>query len=98
MRAIEAGELGAHRNNRNQWQIEAASLAQWAPTGPAQMPAHPAPTPDHPAEAETINTDLLINSLRELVEAERRRADAAESDRDAWREMAQRSWWKKLVG
>jgi len=98
MRAIEAGELSAHRNNRNQWQIEAASLAHWAPTGLAQMPAHPAPTPDHQAEAGTINTDLLINSLRELVEAERRRADAAESDRDAWREMAQRSWWKKLVG
>lgn len=58
-----------------------------------------------PKAQPSINTELLIKSLRELVEAERRRADAsdqranaAESDRDAWREMAQRSWWKKLVG
>lgn len=96
MRAIEAGELVARRDNRNQWQIEAESLAQWAPNGHAQATAQPMPTSDNPVE--TINTDLLVHSLRELVEAERRRADSAEADRDAWREMAQRSWWKKLVG
>lgn len=96
MRAIEGGELAARRDNRNQWQIEAESLAHWASTEPAQASAHPAPTPE--PRAETISTDLLVNSLRELVEAERRRADAAESDRDAWREMAQRSWWKRVVG
>lgn len=42
-------------------------------------------------------TDALIQSLRDLVESERRRADAAESDRDAWREMAQRPWWRRLI-
>ena len=43
--------------------------------------------------------------LRELVEAERRRADAAAAhaasvavDRDAWRVLAERSWWRRLVG
>jgi hypothetical protein len=58
------------------------------------------------------NTELLIQSLRDLIKAEKliadaanqradtaeRRADAAESDRNAWREMAQRSWWRRLVG
>jgi len=109
MRAIEAGELAARRDNRNQWQIEAESLAHWARTGPAQVSAQPAPTPDRRPEA--INTDLLVQSLRELIEAERRRADASESDRDAWRGMAERlveenrelmvlarrPWWKRLA-
>jgi len=92
MRAIEAGELAAHRDNRNQWKIEADAIAHWAPNEPAQAIAHAAPTP------EKSNTELLVQSLRELIEAERRRADAAETDRDAWRELAQRSWWKRIVG
>jgi hypothetical protein len=96
MRAIEAGELAARRDNRNQWQIEVECLAHWARSGHAQVEAHPAPTPER--LPETVNTELLIQSLRELIEVERRRADAAEIDRDAWREMAQRSWWKRLVG
>jgi len=64
------------------------------------------------SQGDMIAPDLLIRSLRELVEAERRRADAAESDRDAWHEMsrrlmeetrelrllAERPWWKRLAG
>lgn len=96
MRAIETGELAARRDNRNRWQIEAESLAHWARSGHVKVEAHPEPTPER--QPETINTDLLVQSLRELIEAERRRADAAETDRDAWREMAQRSWWKRLIG
>lgn len=96
MRAIMSGEINARRDNRNQWQIEAETFAQWAPNGSAQVQAQPTPTPDR--QTETINTDLLVQSLRDLVEAERRRADAAEADRDAWREMAQRSWWKRITG
>jgi len=96
MRAIEAGELAAHRDNRNQWKIEAEALAHWAPSEPAQLTAHPLPTLKN--QAEKSDTALLIHSLRELIEAERRRADAAETDRDAWREMAQRSWWRKIIG
>lgn len=49
------------------------------------------------SQADTSTADILIQSLRDLVESERRRADAAESDRDAWREMAQRSWWRRLI-
>jgi excisionase family DNA binding protein len=96
MRAIASGEIIARRDNRNQWQIEAENLAQWAPNGSAQAQAQPTPTSE--PQTETINAELLIQSLRDLVQAERRRADAAESDRDAWREMAQRSWWKRITG
>jgi len=96
MRAIEAGELSARRDNRNQWQIEAESLAHWAPNGPAQDGAQCLPTPER--LPDMINTDMLIQSLRDLADAERRRADAAETDRDAWKSMAQRSWWSRLVG
>ena len=30
MRAIEAREIEAHRDNRNQWRISEGALAQWA--------------------------------------------------------------------
>jgi len=39
-----------------------------------------------------------IEILKELVSAERRRADAAEADRDAWRGQAQRSVFRRLFG
>jgi len=37
------------------------------------------------SQADSVIPNPLIESLRELLEAERRRANAAESDRDAWR-------------
>lgn len=47
----------------------------------------------------------FLDALRGQVEAERRRADAAEArikdleaDRDAWRAQAQRSLWVRLFG
>ena len=49
--------------------------------------------------------EIEIAGLKELVAAERARADAegrrandAISDRDAWRSMAQRPWWRRLAG
>jgi predicted nucleic acid-binding Zn-ribbon protein len=39
-----------------------------------------------------------IGLLKELVAAERRRADAAEADRDAWRSQAQRGVLRRLFG
>lgn len=42
--------------------------------------------------------ETQISALREIVEAERRRADAAETDRDRWHQMAVRPFWKRLVG
>jgi len=52
------------------------------------------PTDSHP----TQELEGQIQILKELVAAERRRADAAEADRDAWRQQAQRSVFSRLFG
>jgi hypothetical protein len=39
-----------------------------------------------------------IEGLKALADAERRRADAAEADRDAWRAMAERPLWRRVLG
>jgi len=35
-------------------------------------------------------------ALKMILDAERKRADAAEKDRDRWHELATKSWWKKI--
>jgi len=85
MRAIEEKKLIAHRDNHNQWRIDADALAQWAPTGQAQVIAHPAPTPAH--VVHELQTRVAV--LEVELAGERRRADTAEADRDAWRDQAQ---------
>lgn len=42
--------------------------------------------------------EAQIAGLHAVVESERRRADAAEADRDAWKAQAQRSVWSRLFG
>lgn len=42
--------------------------------------------------------EVLIQTLKDLAAAERRRADAAEADRDAWRDQAQRGILRRLFG
>lgn len=49
-------------------------------------------------EAQTSVLEAELTGLRHLIEAERKRADAAEGDRDAWRNLAQRPWWRRLAG
>jgi hypothetical protein len=61
-----------------------------------------------PSEAPIMGTpdlEAAIAALRELVEAERRRADAETArvadlivDRDRWHALAVRPWWKRLAG
>lgn len=91
MRAIEAGEIEARRDNRNQWQISEDALAHWARSEQPTPDAHPMPTAH----------ELLLERVRwlETLLAETRASnDDLRTDRDAWRAMAQRSWWKRLVG
>lgn len=45
-----------------------------------------------------LELQLRIEGLKELIESERRRADAAELDRDRWYALAVRPWWKRLAG
>lgn len=61
--------------------------------------ATPEGAPEAPPEAPMMALlEAQIEGLKSLVEAERKRADAAEADRDRWHELATRSWWRKLVG
>jgi len=56
---------------------------------------------DSPSDSPALSVRELqakVEALGELLVSERRRADAAELDRDRWHEMAVRPWWKRLVG
>lgn len=92
MRAIEAHEIEAHRDNRNQWQIAEDALAQWARNEQPMRAAHPAPTPSEAVLQERIRAlETLLGEMRAANTDLR-------ADRDAWRAMALRPWWKRLAG
>ena len=85
MRAIETQDLKAFRDNRNRWKINPPDLdkwagAQWAPSGHAHQETPILPT----SEA------LDIERLKGQVEIEQKLRLAAETDRDHWRDMAQK--------
>jgi len=52
----------------------------------------------HELQAQISVLEAELTGLRHLIEAERKRADGAEADRDAWRNQAQRPWWRRLAG
>lgn len=93
MRAIEAQELPAFRDNRNHWKITPQAVEQWAlaqcaPSGhahqmptPDAQPAHPAPTPDEGAGA--LEVERQARRLAEVEAAELRgKLAATEAERD----------------
>lgn len=92
MRAIEAGKISAWRDNRNCWQIDPESLAQWALSEHAQPSAQSMPT------LKTAVLEEKIQGLESLLDQMRHERDELKLDRDAWRSLAQRPWWKKLAG
>lgn len=53
------------------------------------------PPPAHLVQLARLDGEIA--TLRALLDAERDRRQAAEVDRDAWRTMAQRPWWRRLV-
>jgi hypothetical protein len=62
-------------------------------------------TYDPEKDIKIARLEAELKGVSDLVEAERRRADAealrtqaAERDRDAWKELATRPWWKKITG
>ena len=104
-RAVEKGDISVSERVGNGYRIDPAELDRWMAsrrvelvgTVPADQPAPPVSNP----------LDGPIEALREIIAAERRRADSAEQDRDAWREQAQKlaltaekrqSFWRRLVG
>lgn len=64
------------------------------PDNPTDSP--PLPNPDY--EIKIARLEAEVTGLNQLVDAERRRADAAEQDRDNWKNFAHRPWWKRLAG
>lgn len=96
MRAIEALDLRATRDNRNHWKIDPQDLDRWAdaqcaPSGHAHPELPTMPTPDLEAKLAVAEAqrDAAIKQLTDVQE-----------DRDRWRKMAEtlaekprRSWW-----
>lgn len=84
MRAIDAQELPAFRDNRNRWQISPEALgtwagAQWAPTGQHPPDAQPCPLDAHPSAQgakDDIARDLAAARLT-IVQLEARLAERA---------------------
>jgi excisionase family DNA binding protein len=85
-RAIERGEISAIREG-NGYRIDPAELDRWMGNRSAQ-PSKTVST-GHSATPSSNDLQQQIDSLKEIISAERRRADAAESDRDEWRKQAQ---------
>lgn len=93
MRAIDAGELEAFRDNRNHWKITAQAIEQWAlahVTPSAQMTeitqieegsAHLLPTFEH--SVEELKVEREARRLAEIAAAELRgKLVATEAERD----------------
>lgn len=93
MRAVEAGELLAFRDNRNHWKITAQAVEEWVLaqrvlTGHAHSTlisetplAHVLPTPTE--EAETLTAERQARRLAEIEAAELRgKLAATEAERD----------------
>lgn len=49
-------------------------------------------------QIQLARLSVEIEGLRDVLTAERQRADAAEADRDRWHSLAIRPWWKRLTG
>lgn len=102
-RAIKSGKLSASREADASYKIDPAELFRvYVPGKPVleqAVTASAAPVTalgpllaglgTHPAGSGTLALDVEIRMLRELVQSERLRADAAACDRDAWRRQAE---------
>lgn len=93
MRAIEARELKAVRDNRNRWKIDPKDLDLWADAqlAPSENAHTALPTSD-------LETKLAVAEAQR--DAAREQLAGVQEDRDRWREMAEkladkprRRWW-----
>lgn len=65
-------------------------------TAPSVPPLE-APSPAPESALVIARLEVQIDGLKALVEAERRRADAAEADRDRWHASANRPFWRRFA-
>lgn len=82
MRALSSGDLPAHRDNRNTWQIETEALDKWASDRSGRVPDNVrTEVSDRSGQGRTPVTDTP-ETLARLAVAEARLADVtAERDR-----------------
>lgn len=103
MRAIKSQNLQAFRDNKNQWRIKSDDLTKWILSQPTHC-AHPVQEVENPSPAHTnahhSQETLELVQIRAELEAERMLRKAIETDRDHWRDIAQkltetrsRKWW-----
>ena len=107
-RAIKAGRLSATRTDAGTYEIDTSELFRvYAPAATQPVAATDGATGDvvHHAtsDAGAALLEAQIESLKTVGEMLRRQVDDLKSERDAWRETAQRltiappaprSWWR----
>jgi len=108
MRAIEAKELKAFRDNRNHWKITPQAFEEWAsaqcaPSGHLPTHAHPH-QPEEPAQnVAALEAERAARRVAEIEAAELRgKLVSTEAERDRLHEIVlrltgensrPRSWW-----
>lgn len=93
MRAIEALDLRAIRDNRNHWKIDPKDLDRWAG-------AQCSPTERGHTDLPTSDLEVKLAVAEAQRDAAREQLIDVQEDRDRWRGMAEklaekprRSWW-----
>ena len=92
MRAINSHKLKAHRDNRNNWRISTEDLDLWCAHSVRQQQAA------HPDANLELREKLAFETAR--ADAAERARDQAETDRDKWRNIAEKlaerpkQWWR----
>lgn len=81
-KALKSGRLSYLEKTSAGYQIDPAELFRVFPTKRIETPAR--------ERLETAKETLDVEVLRIKLEAMQQRAEAAEADRDAWKEQAQR--------
>lgn len=103
MRALVSGELRANRDNNGRWHIDPAALDDWMTMRPSdrQQPAITKAVLEDTSQHLTVSVldtirverdeaRLEAASLRTEATQLRDRLDDARSERDRWRQMAER--------
>ena len=116
LRAIQSGRLSAQRTDNGGYAIEPSELFRVyekkpsiAPQQTADRPVVQSATVRDPGAMDDIRLrnaqlEAELNSLRAVIELERKRADELRADRDRWASQAERlslqapatagrSWW-----
>jgi excisionase family DNA binding protein len=105
LRAVKRQDVQAVRDNRGRWRVDGDSLDAWAAlkASSGQRPVSAQSVVQLDAERLAAIRELgelraeLVGRAAEL-EGVRERLRAVEVDRDAWRDLARRSWWQRLFG